>query len=164
MRVSVVSAANLLQNRPRVVVSSNKKFIVEKRRKPASAMPVFFFFPLFHVSVSHDVVTGIDKQYFACDCTGKRATEEESGVTDLALVNVATQGRNDVHLFAKLGQAGDSTGGKGIEGAGGDGIDANVMLSQFVGQEAYAALQGGFGDGHDVILWHYALTGHVGHG
>src|SRR5205807_2636027 len=137
---------------------------MEEGRKAASAIPLFSPLPLFCVSKSHDVVTGVNKQYVSCDCTGERATEKEGGVTDLALFNVATQGRNDIHLFANLGQARDSAGGEGIQGTSGDGVDANVMLSKFVGQIAHAALQGGFGDGHDVIFWHYALTGHVGHG
>src|SRR5436190_24357889 len=111
---------------------------MEERRKAASVMPLFSSPPLFCASKSHDIVTGIDKQYFACDCTSERATEEEGGVTDLALFNVATQGGNDIHLFAKLGQARDSAGGEGIQGASGDGVDANVMLSQFVGQVADA--------------------------
>src|SRR2546423_14671594 len=102
---------------------------MEERRKAASAMPLFSSLPLFFVSKSHDIVTGVDKQYFACDCTGERATEEKGGVTDLALFNVATQGRNDIHLFAKLGQAGDSAGAEGIQRASGDGVARNVMPS-----------------------------------
>src|SRR5947209_11762687 len=137
---------------------------MEEGRKAASAMPLFSPLSLFCVSKSHDVVTGVDKQYFACDCAGERATEKEGGVTDLALFNVATQGRNDIHLFAKLGQARDSTGGEGIQGTSRDGVDANVMLSHCVGEIAQAALQGRCGDSKDVMFGHYTPNGHDGRG
>src|SRR5450759_2598848 len=119
---------------------------------------------LFCASKAHDIVTSVDKHYFACDSAGERAAEEERGVTNLALFNITAQRSYHVHLFAELGQTGDTASCEGIEWTSRNSVDSDVVLSQFVGQETHAALQGGFSDGHNVILWHYALAGHVGHG
>src|SRR5580704_16200918 len=68
-----------------------------------------------------------------------------------------------VHHFVDIA---DAAGGHGFDGAGGDGVDADVFLvaAHFGGEVADGAFEGGFGDGHDVVHGDEFFGAEVAHG
>src|SRR5690606_41219292 len=53
---------------------------------------------------------------------------------------------------------------QGTDRASGNGVDADAVLAQAVGQVAHAGFQAGFGHAHDVVVGHGAYGAQVGQG
>src|SRR5205807_10033386 len=52
----------------------------------------------------------------------------------------------------------------GFDGSGGNGVHADLPLSEIVGQIAHCALKSGFGNAHDVVVRHNLFRSVVSHG
>ena len=92
-------------------------------------------------SKAHDVVAAIDVNYFAGDAAAGVGGEEDSGRTNFAYFHVAAQRSALGVAFVHVSEASDAARGQGLNRAGGNGVDSNLLLSQFVGQVANRTFQ-----------------------
>jgi hypothetical protein len=67
---------------------------------------------------AHDIVAGIDKHDFPGNGTRQVAAQEERGVANIALLDIAAQGSRRLNVSAKGGEAGDAARGQRIERPG----------------------------------------------
>src|SRR5258708_1223634 len=65
-------------------------------------------------------------------------------------------------LFAETSKTGNATSSERIERTSGDGVDTNILLTQLVGQVAYATFQSRLRDSHHIVFRHNTLTRHIG--
>ena len=78
--------------------------------------------------------------------------EEEGGVADFGLVDVAVERGALFDGGEDLGEVADAAGGEGFDGAGGDGVDADVLWAERGGEVADGGFERGLGDTHDVVV------------
>ena len=90
--------------------------------------------------------------------------EEEGGVADLGLFDVAVQRGARGDGGEDLGEVADAAGGEGFDGAGGDGVDADVFGAEGDGEVADGGFERGLGDAHDVVVGEDFFRAVVGQG
>jgi len=111
---------------------------------------------------SHHVVTAVDVEDFAGDAVAGVAQQERAGPTDFFVADVTPQGG---HVFVH-GQHFFDAGGaarEGSDGAGGDGVDADIQWAHVEGEVADGGVEGGFADPHDVVTGDALFAAEVGH-
>src|SRR5712691_2470808 len=113
---------------------------------------------------THDVVAAVDVNGFA-GYTGAGVGEEEGGGgADFGGVDVALQrGPLGLHL-EHVAETGDAARGQRFDGTGGDGVDANILGAEIVGEIAHRGFQRGFGYAHDVVARDNFFRSVVGEG
>ncbi len=99
-----------------------------------------------------DVVAAVDEGDFAGDAGGEGAGEEEGGVADLGLLDVAAEWGAIGGGFEHGLEVADAAGGEGFDGTGGDGVDADAAGAEGGGEVADGGLESGFSDAHDVVV------------
>src|SRR5208337_1190992 len=103
-------------------------------------------------SEAHDVITAIDVHDFAGDGAGEVAGQKQGCSADFNLVHVAVE-RGAVGVgFEHVSEIADAAGGESFNGAGGDGVDANVSGAEVPGEIADGGFEGGLGHGHDIVV------------
>ena len=111
---------------------------------------------------AHDVEAAVDVDGFAGDGGGEWAGEEECCSADFGLIDVAVE-RGALDLCVAHGaEIADAAGGQRVDGASGDGVDADVFGTELVGEIADGGFERCFGEGHDVVVRDDALRGEVG--
>ena len=81
-------------------------------------------------SEPHDVVAAVYVHHFASDGAGEVAGQEQGCAAYFELVHVAVErGALGVGL-EHFTQVADAAGGQRLDGAGGDGVDADVSAAQ----------------------------------
>ena len=108
---------------------------------------------------AHDVVAAVDVDDFAGDGAGEVAGEEEGCAADFELVDVAVEGGALGVGAHHVAEVADAAGGEGFDGSGGDGVDADVFGAELPGEVADGGLEGGLGEGHDVVVGDDLLRG-----
>src|SRR5580700_557628 len=81
---------------------------------------------------AHDVVSAIDVDDFAGDAAAGVGGEENSGAADFGNFDVAAQ-RSALGVgLMHVAEAGDAASRKGFDWSGGNGVDPNLLFSEFV--------------------------------
>src|SRR5713101_7754076 len=92
---------------------------------------------MFH---SNDVVAGIDVMNLARHAAREVAEEIDRSVADLLNRDAAAQRRVVLVPFEDVAEVTDARRRQRLDRAGGDGIDANVLLAQIGGEVAHGRL------------------------
>src|SRR5438552_5711188 len=83
---------------------------------------------------AHDVEPAVDVEDLARDPAREARDEEQGGVAHLLLLRVLAQGRVRAMVFEHLRDAVHAGSGDGLDGAGGDGVDADAPGAEVRGQ------------------------------
>ncbi len=110
------------------------------------------------------VIATIDECDFAGDAAGEGAREEERGVADFELVDVAVKGSSLLNGGEDAGKVADAASGESLDGASGDGVDADVLRAEIRGEVADDGLEGSFRRAHDVVVREDLVGAIVGEG
>src|SRR5690606_15427458 len=76
-----------------------------------------------------DAVAAVDVVNLAADAAGEVGKQVERRAADLVDGDVAAERRVGLLPVQHVAQPGDAGGGKGLDGAGGDGVDADAVLA-----------------------------------
>src|SRR5581483_7622584 len=102
-------------------------------------------------SEAHDIVAAVHVDDFSGDAGAHVGGEEDGGAGDLVDFHVSLErGALGVRL-QHVHEAGDAARGQGFHRAGGDGVDAYVVLAEIGGEIADGGFQRGLGHAHDVV-------------
>src|SRR5579863_6943020 len=113
-------------------------------------------------SEPHDVIAAIDVERLTGDGAGQIAGQEQGGAAHLELIYVAVQGSAlhvGPHHFA---QVADAARRQGLDGPRGDGVHADVLRPQAMGEVTGVTFKSCLGKRHDVVVGHDLLGGVVG--
>src|SRR5271165_3448611 len=116
------------------------------------------------MSKPHNVVAAVNVYRLSRDAAAAVAGQKDRRRGYFVDIDVALQGGLfglGLHHFA---QAADATRSQGLHRSGGDGVDANVVLAEIVGEVADAGFQRGLGHSHHVVLGDNFLGAVVGQG
>src|SRR2546423_1025394 len=84
----------------------------------------------------HDVHSGVYEEDVAGDAAAKVAGEEDGGVSHFGRVGIAVQGRAVFDDVQNGGKILDRARGGGLDGAGGNGVDADLLRAEIAGEVA----------------------------
>ena len=98
------------------------------------------------------VEAAIDEGDFAGYAGGESAREEKSGVSDFPLLDVAVKGGSFSDAVEDGIEVADAAGGEGLDGTGGDSIDADLFGAEFEGEITDEGFKRGFSNTHDVVV------------
>src|SRR5258708_12229952 len=112
---------------------------------------------------SHDVVAAIHVNHLASDAAAGVGGEEDTSRADFFHVDISAEGGALGVRFQHVAEAGDAAGGEGLDGASGDCVHANVLLTEFVREITHRAFQAGFGYAHHVLAGPDFLRTYVSH-
>src|SRR6056297_3100673 len=106
-------------------------------------------------SGSDDMVSSINVGRVAADRVGKIGHETGGHRADLINGGQAMQRRATADIIDQRVKVINARGCPRFQGAGGQGVDANVLTAKFDRQIAGCRLQGGFDRPHDVVVIHH---------
>ena len=91
-------------------------------------------------------------------------TRNSADVAHLVLLGVLAQGGMVAMVLQHLREPVHAGGGQGLDGAGGDRVDADAARAEVRGQVAHRGLERGLGHAHHVVVRHHALAAEVAQG
>jgi len=105
---------------------------------------------------AHDLKSGIHVEDISGDAAAEVAAEKNGGVGHFGDISVAAQRGVFLHEIEDLGEVLNAARGNGFDGAGGNGVDADLASTEFGGEVADFRFERGFGDTHDVVIFYDA--------
>jgi hypothetical protein len=109
-----------------------------------------------------DVIAGIDVQDFSGHAAAHVGEEISPGFAHFIYGDGAAHGRVVFVPLENVAEVADAGGRQRLDGAGGDGVDADVLLAKVSRQIAHRGLECGLGNTHDVIVRHPLFSAIIG--
>ena len=110
------------------------------------------------------MIASIDKLHRAGDPTGEITAQVQRCLPYFFDSDIAAQWCPVGMLLEHIGKTGDGAGRGGFDRPGRNGVDTDAEWPEVVGEIAHTVLQGSFGKGHDIVVGHDTLAGHVRQG
>ena len=95
---------------------------------------------------------------------GKRRRQERRRETDIVDVDQFADGRALDGLVQKKVEVLQTRGGPGLQRSRRDGVHADVLVAELIGEIADGALQGGFHRTHQIVVRHDLVGAMIAHG
>src|SRR5262245_39589277 len=111
-----------------------------------------------------DAVAGVHHHHFAGHAARQVGEEEQAGMADLLLGDVAPERRTLGVLLQHVGEAANPTRRQGADRTGGDRVHADVARPELERELSHALLEDRLGAAHHVVGGDGPLGGEVGEG
>src|SRR5207245_11551954 len=99
----------------------------------------------------HDLIAAIDVYDLTGDCGRAIAREKDTGLTELGGIAASLERRAFLIMFQHRHETTDAARGHRVHRSGGNAVDANFSLTEYVSQITLSRLQVRFCHAHPVV-------------